>query len=495
MKNTLLKIYPLLIAITLGILSTGFMNISIKAKIIIISLIIIIIPVVTIWRFKRSINPTEPLFLFYVFFTAYNGLFLLQIGLELTNSEIEIFGYPIQFNGAIYLKTTILTLISILVISIAYIVFLKNEGNQCIQKANKFMKINYNALYIAGIITFIIGLGLFFIDFERIGGFFYALTLDREVRLGLMEEIRGRLPAKPLILVGIASMAAAAFQRKNSRNWIFILLILIWTTLNLIQGDRRSILYMMLVIFAAYYLFSEKRIKIRFIHIIGTIIVYILFSLFAQIRWIIIDLLNNNITWDYAMEWISMNFSIDWILPGKNEFRGPFFTLLATISIPLDEIIYGKSYIQAITNLFPRSLLPNKSDKISDEFSQMIHQNYFDFKAGIKGWGYNPITEGINNFGPYFFFMNLLVIMLLLYMIYKMRFKGVPGVLIYLITIPQTINFNRIDFSSAFKEIVYGGLAVIFCFVMYELLSYFGSVKNYEKRYSDNTNIQPVRKN
>ncbi|MGI6285992.1 O-antigen polysaccharide polymerase Wzy [Neomoorella humiferrea] len=327
-------------------------------------------------------------------------------------------------------------------------------------------------LFIVGTLFFGLGMVLFFADFQRVGGFFYAISLSRGLRMSLLSQTRGNLPYQPFVMSGIAFAWLGYFLRPlRIKRIIAFSMLAIWLILMLIQGDRRMLTYSLIIIFGLYCSIKNvSKIKLNSKGLFIMVIIYLSFMSFAQLRWLFTPLIRGEISIQQALSWISSNASVEWILPGINEFGGPYFTLLYSIEKSSNPL-YGSSYLSAIPNLLPRSLYPGeKPPTIAQDFALHIYELYTPSRESVIGWGYSPVAEAFNNFGIMGTPIVFIVITFIWALVGQMQRYGTLGLLSFSLLLPQTLNMNRIDFSSSFMEAVYsifvGLIGYIMCMIL-----------------------------
>lgn len=320
-------------------------------------------------------------------------------------------------------------------------------------------------VFLLGLVAFAFGVVLYALDLFRLGGW-QALLTPRVERLYALSEARGNLPYAPFVFSGIALLALGSLRLSvgSLSWWAFVSLLILWVGFLLAQGDRRYVLYTLLVLVGGYGVFRRFVWKLSFRALLVLLLVYIVASFFGAVRWLLPSLLGGHLGLGEALVWIHDNVSWSWFLPSSNEFVGPYLTLLFTldhqgwrdaVGAPLG----GFSYVASLANLLPRSLYPGeKWVPLSFQFSDWYYANYIpEFPAPI-GFGFSPIAEALLNFGntafapiPSLFLLGLFMGWLSL----RAWLKPLPWGLIYALLMPQAFNLNRIDFPWAFQEGVY----------------------------------------
>lgn len=450
--------------------------------ILIFTIFTLINTLIVIWVRYRKVGLNDLLIFFTAIFIAYNVLFLLQVLGDIDGNGIKIPFFPIQFSLNTYLvESQMIFLASIgLLFSSLY--------PQAMKKVDlDFNDVNYKIIGFVGLLFFSLGVTLMFIDYQRGGGIIYLLTLPRVDRLALLSTASGGLPFAPLVFIGL-SLLWIGFSRQNKLLLLAIVPTFLWILLMIIEGDRRYLLYSLMISISSYFSNKIDRVKINKQFTVIAIVIYITFTFFGQIRWLLQPFFRGELNLLSALSWIINNFSISWFLPGYNEFIGPNFTILYTLShkIHITHMLFGSSYFNALGNLLPRSIYPGEKPLgLSNDFSVLIHDQYMSDISGVAGWGYSPITEALQNFGSIgvvfvFFFLGILLKSLT-----YLRYNRWQGILIYSLLVPQTFNLNRTDFIWVFQEasifIIFGVVSILIIHFLNDILrhnlSYEGTVK------------------
>lgn len=470
MKNILVR-FMIVISLIVGILMVLLSNLN-GGIILLITFLIFIFSGLAIWIRYRNYGTNDHLLLFAIAFLLYNGIFLLQVAWDFVNGR-EPLSYPVSFSFNTFLEASILSCLASLglFVGTVFTILLPNKKD-ITSKISNISNMSYS-LFKPGLVSFLFGLLLFFLDFQRIGGFFYALSLERGVRGALLSSLRMNLPYAPFVFVGLAMVWIDYSHRRIGKFWPYLLLG-IWILLMLLQGDRRFLTYGILISFFTYTAIRYPKLRIKGKYIILFAILLLIFFLFAQIRWMFPLILTGQMNLGEAFEWIQNNFSLDWFIPGKNEFAGPYFTLLYSLqySWPKEAPLLGTTYLQAIPNLLPRSLYPGEKPLgISQIFAIFIHQEYMPTRESVIGWGYSPVAEAYNNFGFLGPFIVFFIFTLCWEWVSRLRFKGKKGLIIYSLLIPQVLNLNRIDFMWVFQEGMYFVVVGLLLLVLRSIMS------------------------
>lgn len=435
-------------------------NIGIASLIIILNIIIAVVFLLHAHKYAKIFGVFNLVSLFSIFFAAYNCIFPIQVSIEYIYGNNIEYIYPLYFIIRDYLFTSLLVFIS----GILFIIGCILANNIHVKSKIFCSKIDYNISFIVGIMLFLIGIILLFLDYNRIGGFIHAMTMDRVVRMNMLSQIRGNLPYNSFILVGIALMAYSSFVScKVNKTIVTYSCSIFYIILLVLGGNRRFCLYTILIILSLYS-FLKKSIILNKRIIVFAILIYILFAIFQNFRWMLPLILRGDITFANAYRVIISNFSPALLLPGSTEFGGPYFSLLY-YSKYNPALLEGTSYFYALPYLLPRSLYPTKVPTISQNFAGQIHQAFFSDRQGVVGWGFNPVAESIANFGyvgPLIIFIFFGIIFSLLC---KIQNKGLGAVIVAII-MPAAFNLNRADFANTVQEVVYKLALVILATIL-----------------------------
>lgn len=148
----------------------------------------------------------------------------------------------------------------------------------------------------------------------------------------------------------------------------------------------------------------------------------------------------------------NINFSnhdfVDVLYSSATEF---YCTFMISDAYTYDkhELEYGKTYIvDSFSKLFPKAILENKSEDLSFKFKKEYNTNV--------GFAFNPVAEGILNFGSFAPFM-VALIMYLICSFAKLMSK--KNILYYVLILTFSLDFCRGAFSNVFFD-------TVFCFIL-----------------------------
>jgi len=113
------------------------------------------------------------------------------------------------------------------------------------------------------------------------------------------------------------------------------------------------------------------------------------------------------------------------------------------------DLLLGESYtVHPVVNLVPRSWWPSRPDNLAVRFSK----RYFNTDQLTEGLGFSPVLEAYLNFGQLGIIGVFAVIFLTLVILEERHPVGnICYILLIAFALPNIINWNRIDMSTAFK--------------------------------------------
>lgn len=118
------------------------------------------------------------------------------------------------------------------------------------------------------------------------------------------------------------------------------------------------------------------------------------------------------------------------------------------------DLEYGKTYIiDSLSKLLPKFILTNKSEDLSFKFKKEYNTNV--------GFAFNPVAEGILNFGK---FAPIMVALIMFLICSIANFLSKYNILYYIILLIFSLDFCRGAFSNVFFD-------TIFCFILIFILT------------------------
>ena len=272
------------------------------------------------------------------------------------------------------------------------------------------------------------------------------------------------IPLWPMAIVGISCMAIGVnLFPSRGRRALFIILLVLWTLFEFLQGNRHLIVYLWIIAIGASTIFVEFKLRnLRNIAILG-IVGYGLLAFVSGIRSVLPGFFRGENTVSDIIN-ASSSFSWNGLRPSNNEFGGPFYSLVQTVNAP-SPLYLGETYLDAVFMILPTRLYPGiKPAGVAADFAESV-QMRFPTLAGV-GFGFSPVAEAYLNYSfpgiPLVFFL----IALGWHWVGTLRYKGFQGILAYLVIIPECINFNRYSLDGVLQEAAF---AIIIVWIMSQL--------------------------
>jgi hypothetical protein len=143
--------------------------------------------------------------------------------------------------------------------------------------------------------------------------------------------------------------------------------------------------------------------------------------------------------------------------PEESELGGPYLSVLY-YSNRAEPLRWGLSYLTSIPAFVPKALYPgSKVPAISADFDQALYEGV----GPVYGYGFNPVAEGVANFGLPGAFGAMVLWSLFFAWLSAYRYRGLMGMVLCANLLQETVNANRIDFRYVYLEFVYCGLAAV----------------------------------
>ncbi len=223
-------------------------------------------------------------------------------------------------------------------------------------------------------------------------------------------------------------------QKKNFAFYIRVLNIAVYWCIFLTCERSVFVAFFIGVIM----LFATRVNKIKFKHILMISVIFVAFLFSAAIR--------ENISFS--------NHRINDVLySSTTEYYCTFTITNALLNYNPEELSYGKTYYyDSFTKLFPSFILPNKPKDLSQQFKEKNNLNV--------GFAFNPVAEGIINFG--IFGATIFVPMLMFLITSIAERMGKINILYYIIVACYSLYYCRGAFSNFFFDILFCYI-VIFC--------------------------------
>lgn len=223
-------------------------------------------------------------------------------------------------------------------------------------------------------------------------------------------------------------------KKGGYKNKLSIFSIVIYWLVTLTCERRMFVTFLIGFIFIMLYKFE----KIGFKKLIIIVLTFILLLFSAAIR--------DNVKF-------SNHKFIDVLYSSATEFYCTFMISDAYV-YDKHELEYGKTYIvDSLSKLLPQAILTNKSEDLSFKFKKEYNTNV--------GFAFNPVAEGILNFGNFAPIMVAIIMFLICLFALAISKKNI---LYYIILLTFSLDFCRGAFSNVFFD-------TIFCYVLIFVLS------------------------
>jgi oligosaccharide repeat unit polymerase len=411
------------------------------------------------WRFQR--HGIEPLALFCLAFTLYDGVLLLRLA---TVGQDSVLLYPATFSNETYAAAGVLSTIAATSIFFTAILWESIVEPRHKRRPRKAKSGSPTSWFWSGVCMYSVGVVLYYLQFQQLGGYFVALATQRGERFELAGDPSAlSYPYLAFVIPGIACMCYGSESNKGAaRRIACYTLIGTWCLLVLLQGDRRLLLQAVLSAIGVLAVLRPGLLRLRFRTWILMATAYLAFSVFGYARSLITTVASGRSSAGEAISELNNNWTSDWIMPEHTEFAGPYLSLLSAVSVD-SEHIYGSSYYDSILTVLPRFLYPGaKPQVLSEGFAAQVHRG----RGAVTGWGYNPIAEAYVNFGAIGVALVFVLWTLFFLMIGTLRRRGTWGVLVSAVLLSEAITANRIDFRNVYWETTYfvAGVMLATCF-------------------------------
>jgi oligosaccharide repeat unit polymerase len=415
-----------------------------------LSIVTILMSGFTAWRRFRY-NGIEPLALFCLAFALYDGLLLFRLA---TLGDESVLLYPATFSDDTYAAAGVLCAVAATAILFTAILW----ENVCVRRGRSLRPPNYHSgtttgWFWSGIIMYGVGVVLYYLQFQQMGGYFVALATQRGERFELAGDPSAlSYPYLAFVIPGIACMCyGAESSKKLAQRVICYGLVGFWCIVVLLQGDRRLLLQASLTVVGVLTVLRPNFLRLRLRTWLLIALAYLAFSVYGYARALITNVAGGLQSPSEAIQELNNNWTSDWIMPEHTEFAGPYLSLLSAVSVHTEHI-YGSSYYDSILTVLPRFLYPGvKPQVLSEGFAAQVHRG----NGAVTGWGYNPVAEAYVNFGAIGVALIFVLWALFFLAVGTLRSYGVSGMLVSAALLSEAITANRIDFRNVYWETTY----------------------------------------
>ena len=427
-------------------------------------LTILISGFITLWRFRKY--GLDPLALFSAAFLMYDGVLLLRLSL-VSNSSVLL--YPTTFGDETYAAAGGLCVLAAATVLLTMLTW---EGVVGTTRAVKFARLSdasASSWFWVGVFCYIVGLILYYLQFEQFGGYLASLTIQRGERFALAgDDSALSYPYMALVVPGIACMCYGSLtSSRKLRRAAFYVFTAIWCLLVLLQGDRRLVLQAVLAVLGVTAVVKPRVLRLRARTWILIAAAYCLFVAFGYARSFISSIATGATSSSDAFHDLGDQMSGDWLTPDNSEFAGPYLSLLVGVSSHAENR-NGASYYESFFTVLPRFIYPGqKPELITHEFDRAMHEG----GGTVGGWGFNPVAEAYANLG-----VVGVVLIFMLWTIYFLLMKSIRsfgewGVLLSAVLLSEAVNANRIDFRNVYWETSYFVVGIAAAWMVKGLMS------------------------
>ena len=414
---------------------------------------------VAVFRIKQF-GIADPGSAFLAFFSGYNGFLLCRIAVGDLAGDLRM-PYPISYGSEVYTECAFLSFLFSIVLG-GTLLFLAFRHPRRVMIKDDVNFISEGA-FLVGLVFFVIALIFFFTNMAAIGGFKAVLEMNKLERFDRARESGFFLPYMPFGVTALVMLALAFWKARNLLTLsTFLGALTIWCVLGFLIQDRSETAYALLAVLGLMGFLRSWKLSYKLVAFV--LLVYISFTVYAQVRWIIPRIAEGKMTSQTASEWVQANSAEDWIMPENNEFAGPYYSLVYAVDNP-PALRWGSSYVNGLFFFLPKKLYPGiKPRPMGNEFAEEIASKFANAYYPASGWGFSPVAEAYVNFS----LAGVLVIPVLwaigLDLLERLRWRGLVGLICVTVLLPQTLNANRIDFLWAYNESLFGiGAALSAC--------------------------------
>ena len=416
------------------------------------------------WRFRR--HGLDPLGLFSLAFCLYDGVLLFRLA---TVSDSSALVYPTTFNHQTYSTAGAMctvAAVSMLVTAFIYESIIKENKSSRLSVVTSTSSVGW---FWSGLVIYLVGLVLYFLQFNQFGGYLASLAMDRGARFELAGQAELlSYPYFAFVVPGIAALCYGA-ETGNSRGRRTVCYgsIFLWCVLVLLQGDRRLSLQALLTGAAVLSIARPTALRFKLRTWLLIAVAYVVFSLFGATRIFITVVASGQSSLSSVATDITEGISTDSLAPEHSEFAGPYLSLLTAIS-EHTQSLYGSSYYESFLTILPRFLYPGvKPQVLAETFAAGVHRG----SGTTSGWGYNPVAEAYINFGVFGIAVMFALWTLFFLAVGALRRHGVWGTLVYAVLLSESVNSNRIDFRNVYWETCYFVIVLFLAGVIASLIN------------------------
>jgi hypothetical protein len=414
---------------------------------------------VAVRRFREE-GLLDALGIFCFVFVAYDGVLLLRLA---TMNDLTATPYPWPFTQEVYTQTGILGAVAAITIFLTSVLVerISPARRRADQVGTDARDSNWSAWFHAGLIMYLVGLVLYFLQYQQIGGYLAGLKAGRGNRFDQFREAGLSWPYMAFLLPGLASIwYSSELDGTRGKKWTARFTLTLWCGLLLVQGDRLPILQAVMTVVAVC--FSAKGRKLRMRLRLGVLfaVAYLALAAFGYLRVIIGPIVRNEMTQADTESFVETNPLFDEVKPENSELAGPYLSLLAVVNQQTGDILSRNSYVESLLSVIPKVLYPGtKPIYLSERFANVIHAG----NGPVSGWGFNPVAEAYLNFGTGGVVLVFMLWTLTFSALSALKYWHPMGTLIYAVLLSEAIDANRIDFRNIYSIAFYfiGGVLLM----------------------------------
>ena len=411
---------------------------------------------------KKQYGLNSIFFLFILFFGLYGYSVPISIlfGLDIGWHKVAKFYYWDKIDSSLF-SFLISNQIALSALVLANEALRKLNVLRTKQHSHKF------SFFTLSILTALLTSIFEFINFARVGGF-SAVKKGKAFYQSSVNDLVLNVPTEGYFYVALAFFTLSIVRNETSfkdwNRWFkFILSVSFFVLLNVLIGERGSLVFGMGVLFLGF-TSQIKLKKFRFSLLIFLGIMYLLFNVMTILR-------EPNKSFNGVQSFIEENGKLLSRLmnPANTEFGSAAFNYRVFISEDF-EYRLGSSYIEGVLSPIPTYVYRNKPQSISYEYRDKFNS---DRKAqgSIAGTGFSSLLEAYVNFGYFgpfvvYFFLGAVLVLLELYRNTGRLFVDV----FYLISFSIFMIFSRSASSYLFLKLMFYLFQILSPLILYHLL-------------------------
>ncbi len=434
------------------------------------SILTIAAPGAVAWqRFRRN-GLLDCLGLFCFSFLAYNGVLLLRLA---TMADPTATIYPWPFTQETYAQAGVFDAIAAVTILVTATLAARVFPRPIHSRRDRPIPDGGSEWLYASLFMYIIGLIMYFLQFQQFGGYFASIQMGRGIYVEHYESAYLSWPYVAFVVPGLAGLwySSGGKDGPAGGRWISWGALILWCGLAVVQGIRLLVIQAVLTVLAVT--FAKKRraltLDIRFAALL--LVAYAGLAIFAYLRTLIPPLIGGEMTTAEAEVAVENTSLLDTLKPERMELAGQYLSLLEVAS-KANSIPAVISYFEALPAVLPRALYPGtKPAYLSERFSVSVSRS----NGPASGWGFNPVAEASMNFGIGGIVVVFMLWTLAFYGLDSIKERAPLGTLASSVLIFEAIDVNRIDFRNVYGIAVYFTFGIMLMLILSKLFAKMGS--------------------